>query len=182
MRQLRAGLSMMAVLLVAGLAAAEPASAAPEVSPVVVEQLEVVQLVDFATGGEMAVQQMPSIGRIVRYTERGSGDVRPAIVVGVLNRSWVDLNIFTSLGISPSYRAEHGEAGEQGKWHWPDPSGATVPVHVRSPADVAAAEFQVIKAPALCLSCGTVYTSPTTGLLGNRCHCGGELKTQQGGV
>ena len=39
-------------------------------------------------------------------------------------------------------------------------------------------EPQMISAPATCLQCGTVFISPTTGKLLNRCGCcGGTLKT-----
>ena len=34
-----------------------------------------------------------------------------------------------------------------------------------------------IKAPATCLRCGVVFHSPTTGVLLDRCTCGGTLKT-----
>lgn len=40
-------------------------------------------------------------------------------------------------------------------------------------------ELQIIDAPAKCLRCGVTTISPTTGKLLNRCHCGGELKTNR---
>lgn len=37
-------------------------------------------------------------------------------------------------------------------------------------------ERRMINAPAICSTCRAQYVSPTTGLVWNECHCGGELK------
>jgi hypothetical protein len=34
---------------------------------------------------------------------------------------------------------------------------------------------KMVNAPALCKRCNTPYVSPTTGVVWNECHCGGEL-------
>ncbi len=116
-------LSLIPLLAAALLAEAGPADAtacADPVAPVQVEQVAVTQLEDLAKGGEMAVQQMPSMGRIVRFSEHDTGRIRPAIIIAVLNDSWLDLSIFTEFGASVGYRAEYGEPGKPGTWHWPD--------------------------------------------------------------
>lgn len=74
---------------------------------------------------EESVEQTPSVGRIVHYTNLGDAEgkyppqIQAAIITGVNDDGTVALKVFYKTGLFDMPSAVYDDTGRRGTWRWP---------------------------------------------------------------